>query len=60
MCTLSVNDVNYHKFSHGAASYMLNEKNVNVMLEYNMIQDLTVRETFICKSSPKGKQCGFR
>ena len=26
MCTLSVNDVNYHKFSHGTASYMLNGK----------------------------------
>ena len=34
MCTLSVNDVNNHKFSHGAASYMLNGKNVNIMLEF--------------------------
>ena len=24
----------YHKFSHGAAFYTLNGKNVNVMLEY--------------------------
>ena len=34
MCTLSVSNVIYHKFSHGAAFYMLNGKNVNVMLEY--------------------------
>ena len=34
MCTLSVSDVIYHKFSHGAAFYTLNGKNVNVMLEY--------------------------
>ena len=33
MCTLSVNDVNDHKFSHGAASYMLNGKNINIMLQ---------------------------
>ena len=34
MCTLRVNDVNYHKFSHGAVSYAHNEKNVSVMLEW--------------------------
>ena len=34
MCTSSVSNVIYHKFSHGAAFYMLNGKNVNVMLEY--------------------------
>ena len=28
-----VSDVIYHKFSHGAASYTLNGKKVNVMLE---------------------------
>ena len=33
MCTLSVSYVIYHKFSHGAAFYSLNGKNVNVMLE---------------------------
>ena len=33
MCTSSVSNVIYHKFSHGAAFYTLNEKNVNVMLE---------------------------
>ena len=36
MCTLSVSNVNYHKFSHGAAFYRLNGKNVNVMLEFTM------------------------
>ena len=34
MCTLSVSNVIYHKFSHGAAFYMLNGKNVNVVLEF--------------------------
>ena len=29
----SISDVIYHKFSHGVAFYMLNGKNVNVMLE---------------------------
>ena len=30
----NVRDVIYHKFSHGAASCMLNWESVNVMLEY--------------------------
>ena len=34
MCTSSVSNVIYRKFSHGAAFYTLNGKNVNVMLEY--------------------------
>ena len=34
MCSLSVNNVIYHKFSHGATFYTLNGENVNVMLEY--------------------------
>ena len=33
MCTPSISNVIYHKFSHGAAFYTLNGKNVNVMLE---------------------------
>ena len=37
MCTSSVSNVIYHKFSHGAAFYTLNGKNVNVMLEYAVI-----------------------
>ena len=37
MCTLSVSNVIYHKFSHGAAFYTLNGKNVNVMLEFRDI-----------------------
>ena len=36
MCTLSVSNVIYHKFSHGAAFYTLNGKNVNVMLEFEI------------------------
>ena len=37
MCMLSVSNVIYHKFSHGAAFYTLNGKNVNVMLELGII-----------------------
>ena len=33
MCTLSVSNVIYHKFSHGAAFYTLKGENVNVVLE---------------------------
>ena len=36
MCTLSVSNVIYHKFSHGAACYTLNGKNVNFMLEFTI------------------------
>ena len=31
-----VSNVIYHKFSHGAVSYMLNGENVNVMLEFEV------------------------
>ena len=37
MCTSSVNDVIYHKFSHGAAFYTFNGENVNVMLELRVM-----------------------
>ena len=37
MCTLCVSNVIYHKFSHGAAFYTLNGKNVNVMLEFAFV-----------------------
>ena len=37
MCTLSVNEVIYHRFSHGAASDALNGKNINAMLELLII-----------------------
>ena len=33
MCTPSVSNVIYHKFSHGTVTYMLNVENINVMLE---------------------------
>ena len=36
MCTSSVRKVLYHKFSHGAAFYKLNGKNVNVMLKFRI------------------------
>ena len=39
MCTSSVSNVIYHKFSHGAAFYTLNGENVNVMLEFTIICD---------------------
>ena len=42
MCTSSVSNVIYHKFSHGAAFYTLNGKNVNVMLEYRFSNDVVV------------------
>ena len=38
MCTSSVSNMIYHKFSHGVAFYTLNEKNVKVMLEFDMRQ----------------------
>ena len=34
MCTSSVSNVIYHKFSHGAAFYTLNGKSVDVLLEF--------------------------
>ena len=42
MCTTSVSNVIYHKFSHDAAFYTLNEKNIHVMLEYMII---TINDT---------------
>ena len=38
MCTLSVSNVIYHKFSHGAAFYTLNGKNGNVTLELAILR----------------------
>ena len=38
ICTLSVSNVIYHKFSHGAAFYTLNGENVNVMLEFDIMR----------------------
>ena len=37
MCTSSVSDMMYHKFSHGAAFYTLNGKSVNVILEFSIL-----------------------
>ena len=46
MCTLSVSNVIYLKFSHGAAFYMLNGKNVNVMLE-SFVSEAMVIDSWI-------------
>ena len=46
MCTLSISNVIYHKFSHGAAFYTLNGKNVNVMLEY-LISHKIIENTIV-------------
>ena len=55
MCTYSVSNVIYHKFSHGAAFYTLNGKNINAMLEYllTLVVDHREREvmTVIAPSS---------
>ena len=44
MCTLSISNVIYQKFSHGAAFYPLNGKNVNVMLEYGLTSNLLMHK----------------
>ena len=54
MCTLSVSNVIYHKFSHGAAFYTLNGKNVNVMLEYPIFANV-----FLSKKCEKQKLLSF-
>ena len=41
MCTLSVSNVIYHKFLHGAAFYSLNGKNDNVMLEFKILSNVS-------------------
>ena len=54
MCTSSVSNMIYHKFSHGGAFYTLNGKNVNVMLEFvfdkcsafDMLRPLNIRIRF--------------
>ena len=51
MCTSSVSNMIYHKFSHGAAFYMLNVKKVNVMLELG-ISESKFHETEYRYGSP--------
>ena len=46
MCTPSVSNVIYHKFSHGAAFCTLNGKNVNVMLEFTILNLTCLSDTF--------------
>ena len=49
MCTLSVSNVIYHKFSHGTPFYPLNGKNVNVMLElYINVGGILVSFALVC------------
>ena len=50
MCTLSVSNVIYHKFLHGAAFYTLNGKNVNVMLEYGIAPWRLHKQQVACSS----------
>ena len=60
MCTLSVSNVIYHKFSHGATFYMLNGKNVNIMLEFAVaLVNYTKSDNLsdILKVAWKGVQC---
>ena len=52
MCTWSVSNVIYYKFSHGAAFYTLNGKNVNVMLEFRIISSITIDNEHICLNMP--------
>ena len=64
MCTLSVSNVIYHKFSHGAAFYTLNGKNVYVMLE-SVLCDFAIICLFFFQNNPKQldqttRQDGFR
>ena len=47
MCTSSVSNVIYHKFSHGAAFYTFNGKNVNVMLEYLIYANMIFANIFL-------------
>ena len=48
MCTSSVSNVIYHKFSHGAAFYSLNGKNVNVMLECSVYRYFQTEKLLGC------------
>ena len=56
----NVSDVIYHKFSHGAAFYILDGENINVMLEFiiflaqNFWCDLSSDPNFHQGSSNKG------
>ena len=52
MCTLSVGNVIYHKFSQGAAFYMLNGKKVNVMSEYFLIHIIPFCIIQVCLCEP--------
>ena len=66
MCTSGVSNVIYHKFSHGAAFYTLNGKNVNVVLESEMSTEITHgthsnkdqnESKYLLSSSPENEAC---
>ena len=54
MCTSSVSNVIYHKFSHGASFCTLNGKNVNVMLEFSLF----LNEIICCDPSLESSRQG--
>ena len=55
MFTSSVRNVIYHKFSHGAAFYTLNGKNVNAILEFGIIRELLSYFENVCCVYPKNR-----
>ena len=61
MCTLSVSNVIYHKFSHGAAFYTaLNGKNVNVMLEFMVANTVVTKQSDIANIAPNSDASSFK
>ena len=58
MCTSSVSNVIYHKFSHRAVSYMLNGENVNVMLKFQIHVVILTEDALL--SDSRSKFCHLR
>ena len=58
MCTLSVSNVIYHTFSHGAAFYTVNGKNVNVMLECTIVNSVNTVSTTVRYGAYAKFRCG--
>ena len=50
MCTSSISNVIYHKFSQSAAFYTLNGKNVNVMLDCLLVQTYFITKQLFVQS----------
>ena len=51
MCTWSISNMVYHKFSHGATSYMFNGKNINVILEFILSTVVTFDEIVLTQEA---------